>query len=94
MKKNFSKIVIKLNGTESNLMILQKPWSIQFDPNRMLLTILDSSGNAVWTVEVLEFDNTNHWHVKCGEEEFLIYVKEDTLYIERKQRANENPLTL
>ena len=85
MKKNFSKIVIKLNGTESNLMILQKPWSIQFDPNRMLLTILDSFGNIVSAVEVLAIDDMGNWHIKCGDDEYLVYVKDDTLFIVKKE---------
>lgn len=89
MKKNFKKIVLKMDGRGSTLIIASGKFSIKEDSSQRIVIIRDSAGNAVWTVKVIFVDNQNNWHVECGNDEFLISVDKGVLYIVRKPQPNE-----
>ena len=85
MKKSFSRICISLNGCNSNLTILNQPWTIEYDPNQGIIIIKDSAGNSILTMTVLDIDHQGNYHVKCGDREYLIYIDGDCLYIKEKK---------
>ena len=85
MEKSFSSICISINGCNSNLTVLNQPWTIEYDPNRGIIIIRDSSGNVVIKWKVLTIDEMGNWYVKFEDREFLIFVDGDCLYIREKE---------
>lgn len=83
MRISILKISISLNGCNSNLTILEQPWTFE-NILAQSIVLRDFAGNAIITLKVLAVDERGNCHVKCGDREFLIYVEGDCLYIREK----------
>lgn len=84
MKKNFKKIVINVNETESTLLISNGNFSIEYDSIQGVIIIRDSEEKTMFTTKVShieKFGDRDTWNVKCEDNEYLVYIEDDTLYI-------------